>query len=377
LYTPKKRRLFSIWYEGSGRHGHSFLEVLLKDFLQKRLGPALGGLFALLVVLAPWDAEADPCAPAAVVSGDPATAAAVRQLLAARGIATAVADGCPAVRAEVAPAGGAILTAITDEYGRSSARVVDGPEVAAVLIESWARSDLSADLLDAPTVAAATALAPTASSVVVTEEDALAGDWPAPTPGAGGWTGWLGLVGETTIGLDRSSGFGTRLGACGRVGPACLGGLVRFGYDPGLSGSSELLQTRRVALDGLLLVDFPLEWPRVTLAPGLGLGGGWSRSSRTFTGSDDAVGGGEQVGDNQDEGEVEGRVEEDSGGLRVDAHVALAIALTAGLSLDVTLSIGLSALGKYGVYYYEDDTHMAAEPRAGARAGLGLSYRFR
>lgn len=293
-----------------------------------------------------------------------------------RGVVTNSDGVCPFVRAEVALLGSEVLTSIEDGDGRACERVLASPQVAATLIESWTRSDLSADLLGPPAPMpsdrrgppAATAAPPPAPGLILGEDAVVASEPRAP------WGAWLLLAGEATAGTNRTTAFGFRAAACGRVGRACLGGLVRFGYDPGLTGNSESLETERLALDGLLLADFPLEWSRVALTPGLGIGGGWTRSSRLIVDSDDGdeV---EQTGENEDRNEIEGQVAEDEGGLRVDVHLTLSLALVDALTLDATVSAGLSAFGHYGSYNY-DDGHIAGEPRGTFRGGVGLGYRF-
>lgn len=328
----------------------------------------------MLALVAAPVAWADPCAPTALVSGEPQVVTAVEQTLAARGVATRAVGDCPFVRAEVALLGTEVLTSIVDAHGRQSQRVLETVTVAATLIESWTRFDLGGELLGPPSVSHASQDPAPAGSILVAEDEAVVSESKpvSPLPG-GGWSAWLGVAGETSAGSDRSTLFGARAGACGRVGVACIGGMVRFGYDPGLSGNSAQFETERLALDGLALFDFPMEWSRVSLVPGLGIGGGWSRSSRFIEDLDDQEG--EEEGENEDRNEVDGYVVEDEGGLRVDVHVVLAIAVTADLSLDVGLTVGLSAFGKYGSYKFDDDP-MAGEPRGSLRGGVGMSYRF-
>lgn len=329
--------------------------------------------------MSPRIAAAEACAPAAVVAGDPEPAGAVRDMLTALGISETAAAGCPLVSAEVTWRGNGLLIVTVDGYGRRSERLVEGPETAAALIESWTRRDLSEALLVlpesavAPVPPSAAAGGMPAAGEAVPDDDRI-----VPADGIDAWSGWAGAAGEATAGSDLSTWFGARLGVCRRLGPACLGGVIRFGWDPGLTGDSEELRTRRVGLDGLLSADFPIEWPRVAVTPGIGLGGGWIRSTGS-TGNDENEheeeddSGQDDTGQGSDEDDEE--VHEDAGGLRVDLHVTIAIAIAAGLSLDLVLSAGLSVFGRYDSYN-DDDGSLAGEPRGAARAGLGLGYRF-
>jgi hypothetical protein len=324
----------------------------------------------VVAIAAARGVAADPCAPTAVVTGEPEVVNAVEQRLSERGVATRASADCPFVRAEVAMLGSEVLTSIDDGDGRHSERVMASPQVAATLIESWTRFDLAGDLLGPPEPyddgagESTSDLQPPAPASQVVFEDEVSPDAREPREI------WLRLAPEATAGSNRSTLFGARASLCGQVGKACVGALVRFGYDPGLTGNSATLQTTRTALDGLLIFDFPLEWSGVALVPGIGVGGGWSRSSRYIPCDDDDC-------DEEDteRNEVTGDVDEDEGGVRFEVHALLAFALTEGLSLDLSLAVGLSALGQYGSYPY-DDAHIAGEPRATLRGGVGLGYGF-
>jgi hypothetical protein len=322
-----------------------------------------GSLVALVTLVAAGRAQADPCAPTAVLQGEIDVVDAVQQTLAGHGVGTIPTQGCPFVNARLTRCEGGLQVQVADADGRTSERVVATPAVAAALVESWTRSDIGAELL-APTLVGGLGTPGAGFASVETGESVeVADDREA-------WSGWLGLTGEVPVGSDRSTWFGARVGLCGRMGPACVGVLARFAYDSGLSGNSEELQTQRMGADGLFLLDFPLEWPSVHLVPGIGIGGGWARSSRYIEPEDE-----EEEEEDQDRNEVHGQIDNDRGGLRVDAHLLLAIMLTRGLSLDIAASVGLSAMGYYGAYNY-DDARVAGEPRAFFRAGAGLGYRF-
>jgi hypothetical protein len=330
-----------------------------------------GALLACL--LAAPAALGEPCAPTALVSGDPTVVAPIEQTLTLHGVATSTDGDCPVVRAEVAMLGTEVLTSIEDPDGRRSERVLATPFVAATVIESWARPDLSGGLLGPPVVRPAHTTPATGISGWSTGDTELRAEHEPSASSAADWSAWLGLAGETTAGGDQSVFFGPRVGVCWRLGPACVGALARFAYDSQLSGNSESLSTKRLALDGLLLLDFPFEWSSVSLVPGIGIGGGWARSSRYLEPEVEEEDDEEE--EDWDRNEKSGQIDEDTFGLRVDLHLSLAIMLTEGLSLDLTVSGGLSALGHYGTYYYEPG-RIAGEPRITGRAGVGLSYRF-
>lgn len=87
----------------------------------------------------------------------------------------------------------------------------------------------------------------------------------------------------TRVGLslaeDASLWADVTVGACGALGPICLGGYVRAPFDVLAAGPARDLATSRGGLDGLLGADLPLVFDRLAFRPGLAAGAGWLRGS--------------------------------------------------------------------------------------------------
>src|SRR5439155_20689869 len=150
--------------------------------------------------------------PALVLTGDDAAVTAVREALADRNVPLAPAPLALAARIEPTPDG--LSLTIRDGAGRTALHEVASPALAAALIESWMRPDLTGPLLaprpmpplEEPTVIAA-APAPVAPSV----------DRSAIT-----------LMGETALATDGSLWSGASAAAGLRWGRFRLGPRARF-----------------------------------------------------------------------------------------------------------------------------------------------------
>ena len=220
-----------------------------------------------------------PCAPSARLAGDTELVLHMQALLVRRGIVDASSGGTPGcvplnvhVRLVRSPAPGVQLV-IADPEGRTTSWQLNRAETAAMLIESWARTDPTSSLsppfartvranhderrpaigpnqpgpppesrpetIDAPatetsSLAAAAAVAPVAAA-----------------PAA------LNLSSGLDSGVDgsRSLWLGGSLGLCLRIGPVCTGAAARFGASSG-HRRGEALATlelpRRIAGFGLV-----------------------------------------------------------------------------------------------------------------------------
>jgi hypothetical protein len=310
-------------------------------------------LVAAVAILAPLSAPADPdaepqaCVPTVLLEGDTALVPAVADALAREGIAGIPAPGCPVVRVAVRDAGDGFLVSIVDVHGRLSERTVFDVAGAAAVVASWVRGDLVAPLLaDRP--GAGTAAPPDDAATIIDRTD--------PVPPDGEAILGVDVGAETSVALDTSVWFGARLAGCVRLGPTCLGALARFAADPGLAGDSAELDTTRMGLDVLLVVDFPFDLGPVFLTPGAGFGAGWMRSRGKGAGRG-----------------TEDDVYVDAGGMRADAHVMLTIPVGAGLSLDFGLGLDVWFL-THTAPFDVDGRSLAGEPRGRLRAGLGLRY---
>ncbi len=334
---------------------------------------------AALVASVGGPAMADACPPAARVVGAPALVAPVERLLRARGVAVDVGDGAGgeaggrskagggsggkagdaacAVHAELLPDERGVRVRITDPDGRTVERVAADPEIAATAIESWARQDLDDPLLAArvrpgSSSAGATASGATASRATTSGEHRL-------DPGAAG-RGVRARRIEVHAALDGGASddgalwAGGHAGACATVGDLCLGALVRFAADPGVSGDTETLDHQRSAFDLTLLAALPLDRDRWTLWPHAGLG----LTSLTAT------------RDLADEPE---REQASSPHALAGLGVVLHLSASWSARLDGSVAVAPFATTRLG----EDDgvdRQLAALPHARAWLALGLSY---
>jgi hypothetical protein len=168
----------------------------------------------------------------------------------------------------------------------------------------------------------------------------------------------IAVLGAVSYASDDSLWFDATALACADLGPFCIGGLVRAAFDSAETGASARVETNRVALDVLATVELPVRWPRFSLTPGIGVGGGWIRS---ISDVDQAPADTEEV---------------DRGTLRFDAHVRFAAALTETLWLDLGLFADVSPLA-HTARFVDDGVMLAGEPRGPLRAGAGLRYEVR
>ncbi len=284
------------------------------------------------------------------------------------GIETVPMGACPAVRVSVTRRGEVISVFIDDADGRTSTREVGTVEAAATLVETWVRSDLSFAGLEARL--AATGPAATSGEAETTrtnpEPQPIADQVQTPTDEHSRFR--VGLAAEASGGYDGSAWFGGRLGGCVRLGPACVGLTGRVAYDPGVAGDTKELDGHRLALDGRAVADFPVEWRKVSLVPGVGIGGGWFRSHGYAVRDEER----DNTGENADEENKSGVVK-DTGGLRIDAHLALLVLLRHSLALELDLGTGIS-VPSHTTPYSGEGLYLAGEPRGFIRGGLGLVY---
>ncbi|MBI5525822.1 MAG: hypothetical protein HY897_05765 [Deltaproteobacteria bacterium] len=295
-------------------------------------------------------AGAPSCRPAALVDGDEATADAVRRALVDRGIAAAGVEGCPVIRARVVQNGGMLAVSIEDAAGRKNERAVTRVDAAATVIATWAQGDLAEPLLvprapiERPS-AGGDAKGPVAKQAVPVEADRPGDPFVFVT-----------LSAESLFGGDGSVWMAPRLQSCVRAGPSCLGLMGRAAFDTGLSGDSDRLNTRRVELDAMLTVDFPISTRKFVISPGAGVGYGWLHNSRTIS----------AVTENEE-------IDVDFSGLRADLHANAVIPISAALSALAGISFAVSPFAHTSAYM-EETVKVAGEPRFLLGAGLGLRY---
>ena len=283
---------------------------------------------AVLVVLATASlpARATECAAAAKVEGDDELARQVAGELEARGVSSVASPGCIALHARLHASGGAVVVDVVDVSGRHVERRTASTASAATVIESWARSELTDDLLERRT---APAPVPT--------------DRPRP---------FVAVSGESAIGSDGSIWTGASLSGCAWLGPACVGADLRLALDEGWTGDSHRVGGHRSENDVLITAELPARGPRLVVAPGVGVGFGWLRSH-----SPD--GGGQ-------------RVSLDWESARAEAHLRIATPIAGGVWLTAAASAVVLPSAATDIVFH-DGAMVAAEPRAFIRFGIGLS----
>lgn len=297
-------------------------------------------------------ARAGTCPPAVALTGDADAVRAVRAQLDARGIAGET-PSCPAVRARIERRGALLVIGILprapdDAPGAGPdagpdviERAVGEPATAATVIESWARTDLAAPLLEARAAPALDAGVSAPAPVV------------ALAPAAEGIQ--LFLAEETSLASDRTVWQGMQLGACVMVGPICAAARVHGGKVIVKPDGWDRFARKGGAL--YAGIDVPIAVGRNRLTPGFAAGYGMMLTHH--------IGDGEETG-------IE------ISGPRAEVHVALAIPVTPHIAIDLATSAELtqatgmethgSAPSPDAAILYPD------EPRALFRFAIGLRY---
>ncbi len=218
---------------------------------------------AVVLLLSGRALAAEACPPIAVVDAPDATAREIAPLLVDRGVEVEPAGlppgGCGVLHVHVDVSEGAFRITIRDPWGRTAERTVKSLATAATLIESWARMDLleaAATSTQAVTPAPRTPVSPADEP---RESNTLAA---APLPEAG--YSWR-LSAELGVARNRGRWLGGALSLCGELGFACVGATARY----------SLSQRHQSDVDVMFDLNVPLELGRLTVTPGIGLGGGW------------------------------------------------------------------------------------------------------
>lgn len=230
-------------------------------------------LARLLVVLSlarPVAAAERRLALGAELNGPPPLVASVERALAERGVRRPAA-GSGAIRVHLVEADDGIRLVLVRDGGRPAERVVANVEIAAAVIESWTRPDLSDPLLAPRRVALARL--PTVEPPPPEASVTAAAGAPPGSP-------VLRVFGETAFASDRSVWMGAGLGGCLTVGRFCVGLVGRFASDVGpRAGRASFKMTTpaqlgRMALEGLATIELPLrlERPLVRVGAGAGIG---------------------------------------------------------------------------------------------------------
>ena len=272
------------------------------------------------------------CPPAVRLSGDEGGVERVRRALARRGIETHPASGCPAPEASIQSHDGAITVRIAATDGRSDERTMAQPDAAAAWIESWARPDLSAGLLEGFSDPAGAPTSPGAATIAARAR-------PVATARVA-----LSLSAETSLATDGTLLVGGALAGCARWGPLCVGGLGRLAAAPGERASDAEL---------LLSADLPRRLGAGTLDLGVAAGYGWAgRWATAQEGSDKTI-------------------DRSASGPRLELHAGYTIPLARRLWLDLGASASLSPLADTGPEP-KGDQPVPGEPLAHFRVGAGV-----
>lgn len=281
--------------------------------------------------------KADPCAPAAVLTGDPETIATVAELLAARGIALE-AGTCGAINAHVERRGEGLAIELAQADGTTVERVVGEAQTAATVIESFTHVEVGDPLLASRTF-------PSEPSVASARVD-------APATRSTGLRSTRGVqlfsAFETSFASDHTSWVGAHVGACIMLGPVCAAARLRVGNVAAGPGPWEGEVERR-SIELLFGIDIPFALGRMTLSPGFATGLGQMHTRR-------------EVHDERAE----------TGGIRADVHATLSIPLARRFALDVFTAADLTQ--ETHVEWGPVMTALPDEPRVLLRLGLGLRY---
>lgn len=296
-------------------------------------------------------AAAEPCSAAVQLRGDSQLRDTVAVDLAKRGIATLAAPSCEAPIILVQSAEAGLHIAILAQSGIAlSERDVADSQTAAVVIESWARPELYMMLLPAP-------LAPSPAVASVDLEQppgAVARRVEAAVPGLPPSILTAGVV--SAVGRDGSLWMGLTARGCVRVGPACVGALLRASTDTGASGDSFARQTSRTAMELMLAADVSRRFRDVVITTGALAGIGFDRRQQ-----DDVI---------------DGNVEADGGGLRAGVHLAISKSISSNWALGADASAD-TALFSPTDAVDDDAMGLATQPSQFLRLELQLRYEVR
>jgi hypothetical protein len=296
---------------------------------------------SVVLVLALLAPDAAACVPTALIAGPDANlVAAVRTRLQGSGISSAQQPGCQSVTAELGARSqeGSLDLVIRDPYGRQSNRTVASVDAAAVLIGSWARTDVTADLLGPE---------PTETSAALPLVSLL------PSPNSSG----IGIAAESALGTDSSLWAAARLGGCAQVGSLCVGGQARFAFE-----TSQRLDTEAFAS-----VQLPLSFKHFTLLPGIAAGAGFGYRRNSV-----------EMQKNADE---EDQIDKQVATVwhlspRAEGSLSAWVPMSSRLALDLSVSGSVSPWAQTAPRSANDIT-VAGEPLAAVRAGIGIRWAWR
>ena len=210
-----------------------------------------------------------------------------------------------------------------------------GPATAATVIESWARTDVAAPLLEARAVPQAESAAPA-----------------APSPAARGIQLFAAV--ETSFASDRTVWEGMQLGACVMLGPICGAARVHGGkVIASPDGWGRFVRKGAEVYGG---IDIPIALGRNRLTPGFAAGYGTMLTHH--------IGDGEETG-------IE------ISGPRAEVHIAFTIPVTPHVAIDLATTAELTqatGMETHGSVATGNAVVFPDEPRALFRIAVGVRY---
>lgn len=200
------------------------------------------------------------CLPTAVSVGDPAIVQSLGERLAVSGIAITATVGCPAVQVRIERLGEQLVLEITDSFSRRGRREVRDVATAAAIIESWTLQEIEQGTL--PSLVAS-------PEAAVTQN--LAGRMAGPTLSRIG----IAATFESSVGDNGSLWVGGTIVGCARLGPLCIGGVLRAATDTHASGETSGDSPHHGdELHALATVGLPRRLGSFVVSPGIGVGYG-------------------------------------------------------------------------------------------------------
>jgi hypothetical protein len=190
------------------------------------------------------------CKPTAVADGDPALVETLVARLTASGIATSSISGCPLVSVTIEPRGAQVHVKLADAFKRTGERDVQDVATAAAIVESWTYQEIDRGSMP-PDAATPTIVA----AVRHAERLAIAASAMSAL-GTNGGTTWL----------------GGSISACMRLGPTCLGAMLRATADMRATGQSSGIAEDTYAIAGLATIDLPRRLGGWLVIPGVAIG---------------------------------------------------------------------------------------------------------
>jgi hypothetical protein len=191
------------------------------------------------------------CKPTAIAQGDPALAHTLAERLAASGIATTPAAGCPVVTVTVEPRGEQLHLSLADAFARTSERDVRDVATAAAIVESWTTQEVEAGSLPPE---------PARIEPVAVARSAYRG---------------VSLAASSSLGSDGTTWVGGALAACTPLSVFCLGGALRGEADTNATGVSSPVAQDSYVLAAYATIDLPIDVSGWVASPGVGAGYGF------------------------------------------------------------------------------------------------------